>query len=237
MDGVAQTGVPHRPLNWETQDREDSPASADRTRLTLARRVSARCRFSVFVSPWRAVDFQYRLTWSDTAFFVGRTDINADGILFGAIFALALRDERFGPFARWIVGHRLTARSAIGLFALTFVVQPNPAIGLALLTVRAITVPIMILATVNQPHGLLARALEAPPMRFLGLISYSLYLWRQLFLSWEPSASLSAVQWFPFNVVAAVFCAVISFALVESPMIRFGRRERPPTAGLRSLPA
>ena len=192
----------------------------NRHRLVLAVAVA------IMIAIWRAIDFSYQLTWTDNAYFVGRTDINADAILLGAVFALALADERLGPIIRRVVHHRLASLAALTVFALTFVVHADPAIELPLLTVRAIVVPVMILATMDRPSGLLGRALESAPMRFIGVISYGLYLWQQLFLSWKPTPGLSAVQYFPLNLVAPIICAVASYWFIEQPMIRLGRPRR-----------
>jgi peptidoglycan/LPS O-acetylase OafA/YrhL len=40
----------------------------------------------------------------------------------------------------------------------------------------------------------------------------------------EPLNGLTAVQWFPLNVALAFACAILSFYLIETPMIRLGQR-------------
>jgi peptidoglycan/LPS O-acetylase OafA/YrhL len=191
----------------------------NRKRLALA--IGA----ALAVALWRAVDFKFRLTWTDSAWFWGRTDINADGILFGVIYALALRDPQIAPALKRILSNSLAAPLSIALFVLT-VVLPSMLgwkLGFMLITVRAAAVPAMLLATLHNPTHFLGRILELKPLCFVGLISYSLYLWQQLFLVWEPNPALHPVQWFPVNIAAAALCAVMSFYFVETPLIRLGR--------------
>jgi len=191
----------------------------NRKRLTLA--IGA----ALAVALWRAVDFKFRLTWTDSAWFWGRTDINADGILFGVIYALALRDAQIAPALKRALSNPLAAPLSIAVFVLTAVLPSALGwkMGFILITVRAAAVPAMLLATLHNPTHLLGRMLELKPLCFLGLISYSLYLWQQLFLVWEPNPALHPVQWFPVNIGAAALCAVLSFYLVETPLIRLGR--------------
>jgi peptidoglycan/LPS O-acetylase OafA/YrhL len=73
----------------------------------------------------------------------------------------------------------------------------------------------------------MTRLLELLPVRFVGQISYSLYLWQQLFFldGHSPAAwPLARLQQFPWNYTAAFSCAIASFYLIERPLIRVGRR-------------
>jgi peptidoglycan/LPS O-acetylase OafA/YrhL len=65
------------------------------------------------------------------------------------------------------------------------------------------------------------RLLNTVPLQFLGMISYSLYLWQQLFTS-SPAAYLAA----PFLKFAPLMflCAALSYYFVEKPCIRLGKR-------------
>ena len=69
--------------------------------------------------------------------------------------------------------------------------------------------------------GLIARLLRGRLVQFFGLISYSLYLWQQLFTA-------SAEQYRPIGWLGApvlmLVAAVLSYYLVERPCLRGGRR-------------
>jgi peptidoglycan/LPS O-acetylase OafA/YrhL len=92
---------------------------------------------------------------------------------------------------------------------------------------RAVLLPALVLSTVIQPASLLGRVLEWQPLRWIGTLSYSLYLWQELFLplqSMKAPGAFHHLQQLPWNVPAILVCAVLSRYLVELPMTRLGHR-------------
>jgi peptidoglycan/LPS O-acetylase OafA/YrhL len=67
------------------------------------------------------------------------------------------------------------------------------------------------------------KALNIAPLRWLGVMSYSLYLWQQMFLDRHSSAAWTK---FPLNVALAMLCACGSYFLVEWPVLQFRDRRR-----------
>jgi peptidoglycan/LPS O-acetylase OafA/YrhL len=47
---------------------------------------------------------------------------------------------------------------------------------------RAVLLPVLLVSTVTQPASWLGRALEWQPIRWIGTLAFSLYLWQELFL-------------------------------------------------------
>lgn len=89
---------------------------------------------------------------------------------------------------------------------------------------RAIVIPIILTGTILRPESTVKMVLEIEPIRWLGRISYSLYLWQQLFLPpGDVVHPFGALQSFPFNLVALFACASLSYYLIERPLVRFGR--------------
>lgn len=89
--------------------------------------------------------------------------------------------------------------------------------------------PVMIMSTVLHPEGWLGRLLETRVMTYFGRLSYSLYLWQQIFFLHRPETSvLRYVQGWPVDLLGALLCAVGSYYLVEKPMMRLGHRVAPP---------
>lgn len=88
------------------------------------------------------------------------------------------------------------------------------------LDVLVATLPVI---TVADPRGIVSRVLKTRLLRWIGRISYSLYLWQQLFnpLPYEPK---SFIQQLPFNLIAALLVASFSYYLIERPSIAFGGR-------------
>jgi peptidoglycan/LPS O-acetylase OafA/YrhL len=69
--------------------------------------------------------------------------------------------------------------------------------------------------------SLVGRFLEWQPIAFIGVLSYSLYLWQQPFLDRDSGRIWSA---FPLNLVLAFVLAFASYKLVEQPFLRLKER-------------
>jgi peptidoglycan/LPS O-acetylase OafA/YrhL len=74
---------------------------------------------------------------------------------------------------------------------------------------------------VTFAEGRVGRLLNAAPMVFVGTMSYSLYLWQQLFLN---RAATNTMSTFPFNIVLAFACALASYHMIEQPSLGLRRR-------------
>jgi peptidoglycan/LPS O-acetylase OafA/YrhL len=151
-----------------------------------------------------------------------RTDRVADLLLWGCFLALLFRSEK----VREVLARRLSGWVWYVLAAaFVAVVWKQPPFAL---TLEAILIPLLLAGTVLGARGIPARLLELSPMKALGRISYSVYLWQQLFfvaaLREGRSEALSWPQLFPFNAALTLACALASYHLVEQPMIAWGRK-------------
>lgn len=72
----------------------------------------------------------------------------------------------------------------------------------------------------GDPAG---RFLNWRPVAFIGVLSYSLYLWQQLFLDRYSSAWVSA---FPQNLALVFGAAVMSYFIIEKPLFELRHRLR-----------
>jgi peptidoglycan/LPS O-acetylase OafA/YrhL len=97
--------------------------------------------------------------------------------------------------------------------------------------------PLLIVGTILHPNTYFSRFLESAPMRFLGRISYSLYLWQQLFFIGQhedfraiwPFGLLQSRTW---SIAPLLVIALASYFFIEKPFIRLGHRlARPVTPG------
>jgi peptidoglycan/LPS O-acetylase OafA/YrhL len=83
----------------------------------------------------------------------------------------------------------------------------------------------LILGSILNPTNLFGRFLELAPLRYLGRISYSIYLWQQLFYNehYTKAMPLGILQSWPLRILVTLACAIASYYLIEQPCIRLGR--------------
>jgi peptidoglycan/LPS O-acetylase OafA/YrhL len=138
-----------------------------------------------------------------------RFDLRFSAIAFGCLLAL-LKDRYPAPFR--VQPPRWTAIPILGLLAVA-VSGIVPHFGMFAAIVEGTTVAALINIAVNTPWGFL----EWKPIAWIGTISYSLYLWQQMFCE-KP-----AVGWFghfPQNIACSIAAATISTYLVERPALK-----------------
>jgi len=157
-----------------------------------------------------------------SVFMEQRTDVRLDGLLWGCFMAMTLADPaRREALTRWL--GKPWVRVTLALAFVATVMNWLPGTGRAI----AAMVPLLLAATALHPGSAAGRLLEWSPLRRLGRLSYSVYLWQQLFLlpAKELAESpLGALQHWPLNVVSIFACATLSYVLIERPMVRLGHR-------------
>ena len=171
------------------------------------------------VGAWRVTNAQFHWTEIAGVLAVIRTDFRLDALLWGCIFGLLLGDApakikftKQMTFGMWI------------FFAVASVLAScfySPLITILLAMFLALTVA----GTTVHPEWKISRLLEWKPVRFVGSISYSLYLWQQIFIA--PAVDQHGHPWwqqFPANLVMTFVAATASYYVIEQPLIRFGRR-------------
>jgi peptidoglycan/LPS O-acetylase OafA/YrhL len=84
-------------------------------------------------------------------------------------------------------------------------------------TIMNVAIAVSVDWAMRNPGGLIGRLLNQPAISFAGVLSYSLYLWQQLFLD-RTSDRLSCA--FPLNIVLAFTMALVSYLLIEAPFLR-----------------
>jgi peptidoglycan/LPS O-acetylase OafA/YrhL len=88
------------------------------------------------------------------------------------------------------------------------------------MTVMIISIAACLDYCVTNHSGRIGRVLNSKPLVRVGAMSYSIYLWQQLFLN--PSSS-SVVNKFPLNIALVCVCALLCYHGVEQPALRFRR--------------
>ncbi len=108
--------------------------------------------------------------------------------LVGALLLVNTQGEHARPF--WLVGETILN------------------VGLAFLIDRAVT----------RPDTAFGRILNFGPLARLGVASYSVYLWQQVFLDRSGGSIINA---FPLNIVLAIVAGFASYHLVEQPIMKY----------------
>ena len=174
-------------------------------------------RLALLVGLWRMVESQLGASLFPEVFPRFRTDLRLDSLLWGCAVAFLLKDATY----RAKLGRQLRFAVWIGLAAFTGLCirffTPLSSVLVATL------IPFLLAGTVLHPQWLFSQFLSWAPVAWLGRISYSLYLWQQIFLitSWDHPAWWR--QW-PANLVSALAVAALSHYFIEKPLIRAGRR-------------
>jgi peptidoglycan/LPS O-acetylase OafA/YrhL len=103
-----------------------------------------------------------------------------------------------------------------------FVTRPWFDLGLSM-TFANVAIAMTIHRCVSRPVGAVAQILEHPLAVRIGMLSYSLYLWQQLFLNRHSTSWLNA---FPVNLALTFVAAALSYRLIESPFLRLSESLR-----------
>jgi peptidoglycan/LPS O-acetylase OafA/YrhL len=192
--------------------------------LLIARgkwRLSALGALIVAVDAWRI----FRQQTHPYPFLANHTDTRLDALLFPALLAVVLANTQGREFLLRVC--RFWFIPAGALFALLTIDRSPVLTPVA----QSFLIPWMLLGTVLHPSGVFAKVLEFAPFRWIGRISYSLYLWQELFFvaRFHPEYhSLGRLQDSPWKWLMLLLCASLSYYAVEKPLMRLGHRIAPP---------
>ena len=111
------------------------------------------------------------------------------------------------------------------LFSLTLVKIFHPesafaeglirALGRADGTATDIFICVIIVIAINVKNNRLYTYLNSNLMNYVGKISYSLYIWQELFFSYH----IGVFGIFPFNIICIAIVAVVSYHFIEKPFL------------------
>ncbi len=178
-------------------------------------RFAGPCRGGWFAAAGALVCAWFRLMhWSfyNRQWYAFHTEVRADALLIGCLFAPLLGNPRVRSFAAkqsecWT----LPALSLL-LFCIACYHWLPPLF-------ESLTIGCLVAASAVHPRWLMARSLSWRPLTWLGTVSYSIYVWQQVFLSHYAART----------VVIKMMClmplfALGSYYLIERRATRFGYR-------------
>jgi peptidoglycan/LPS O-acetylase OafA/YrhL len=155
--------------------------------------------------------------------FIGTSfETTADALAAGCVLALAGRHNMLPSL--WL---RLRGWSWTPLIALSLVVLPlrwyeYPSRFLTIgWSVVIVACALLVDWSVHNPLSGFGRLLNSAVMRAVGVRSYSIYLWQQLFLDHRGTSWLTS---FPANVALSLAAGAASYAIIEQPALRFRSR-------------
>jgi peptidoglycan/LPS O-acetylase OafA/YrhL len=165
------------------------------------------------------------VVFPDARFAVGTmTATRADTLMFGCAAALLQGSRRFERICDRIDLWRMVAPATL----LGFVISPlfaqhhHPFYNYVVsYSVEGLAITVIMLWLIRHADSVPGRILNAKPVVHIGVISYSLYLWQQLFLA-PPDCELRFP--FPASILFVLAAAEASHFLVEQPFVRLGRR-------------
>ena len=158
------------------------------------------------------------------------TDTRASSLLVGALLGMLMlrRPVVEGTANRWILhGAGIVAAVVLGYWWST-ATEHSDWLYRGGFVIAAVLVAVVI-ASITQPkYGPLGHVLALKPLRFIGLISYGLYLWHwPVFIALSPTrVPLDGYALFAVRVAATLTIATLSYYLIEMP-IRHGALEAP----------
>jgi peptidoglycan/LPS O-acetylase OafA/YrhL len=97
-------------------------------------------------------------------------------------------------------------------------------------TFQAVGFAILLLHSVSDPRFPLYRALGWRWVSEIGILSYSIYIWQQIFCTKPSAFGMGPVWWmsFPGWIIPAFLTATASFYFLERPLFRLRARFRSP---------
>lgn len=157
------------------------------------------------------------------------TDTRATSLLVGALLAMLAAWRPFGKTARERTALHIAALASAGVLGYWWATTPDRSDWLyeGGFLAAAVLVAVVIADSTQEQAGLLGRMLSLRPIRWIGAISYGLYLWH-----WPIYVYLNAARvgtdgfpLFAIRVATTFVVATASYYLVEQP-IRTGSLRR-----------
>ncbi|WP_158911094.1 acyltransferase family protein [Edaphobacter sp.] len=178
---------------------------------------------SVIFFLWPPIAHHFKIF--DSPLAAWRTDMALRDLLVPALLAVLLTKP---AFRTWMT--KISSRNALILLTIVALLLSQFLLkGHLMGEMTCIGFPLMVISTMLHPEGWIGRLLETRPFLFIGRISYSLYLWQELFfLHRKDDSSLRFLQSAPWNLIAVLVCAILSYYVVERPLMRLGHRLAPP---------
>ena len=159
----------------------------------------------------------------------GHLFTRADALMWGCLFAIYFEQIKFQVYRqRKLV--LLIPFFAVVIALLSKTILKVTGIGLsqhillALLgsygTITNISIGLIIVISIMFTHNAWFNFLNHPIMNYLGVLSYSIYIWQQLFFS----PNMGTLTRFPINILCIFIIANGSYWIIEKPFLRWKKK-------------
>lgn len=155
-------------------------------------------------------DTQY--VYESQAAYIYGFHANMDALASGCLLAFAAEHERCRKFLLKTAAMPQVAviiTMVLIYFANMQTNRPNYFLSVFTTFMNTAIALIIYWAITNSQNTLIGRILNTKALTFIGMISYSLYLWQQVFTAERM------LPYFPLNLLLAFACAIISYYTVE----------------------
>ena len=149
-----------------------------------------------------------------------RFEMAADSIALGCLLAgfdVALRERHL---YRRMLQARLFFVVPLAVVTIS-ALHDRPRVINVLSTAMNVGIALCIHRAVLYPRDAVGRARNSRPFVLVGVMSYSIYLWQQIFLNRASSSPWCA---FPLNLVLVFAAAAVSYYVIERPALRSRQR-------------
>jgi peptidoglycan/LPS O-acetylase OafA/YrhL len=180
-----------------------------------ARGIAIGCIVIAFVLRWYIL--LVMPAWSQMAELWTFTRV--DSIAFGCLLALQMRENRWRVTMDRLSRNNRLIIGALTVLALSVVYLSRSGkytVGVGY-SLNAFLISFLLWAGIRRDKGPVGRILNSRAITTIGVGSYSLYLWQQIFL--DPTMNLW-INRFPQNLLFATAAAALSYALIERPFLK-----------------
>lgn len=175
-----------------------------------------------------AIGFGIRLgllMWCpEDAWMAGRwTFTRMDSIAIGCLLALVVQTPRYRIWISRVCSVRYVPGLAVfGLVVSTFLSEYSYRYRVALgYPLDGLLLGVLIWSTLLRQDQPRLQVLDSRWLKAIGIRSYSIYLWQQLFLN--PNGN-SVLQAYPWNLTCALAAGCLSYRFIELPILRLRSR-------------
>lgn len=141
-------------------------------------------------------------------------------VMIGSLFAILNHETENALIVRYRQ-HLLTL--AIGITLFCFPLYSSRALLKYSFMIQPFGVSIFLVWIKYNQDSILTRMLDNSLLAYIGKISYGLYVYQGLFLRTGPSGQLW-IQQYPQNIILTISTAILSYHLLEKPILSFKKR-------------